>query len=142
MLKNPKVANNNTFATAPAKKTTSVRSTTTRTSNNASTRKTPVKKQVAAKAPAKKKEGMLEEKHIASDAYFYSDPKGRYYITMRGHLVQVSDDNIFMVGRLAQSNKEGYSLMLSDKHYNYLYIGDGGNIYNGNDKKVGYLKIR
>jgi hypothetical protein len=138
VVKNPQVASKNTVATTAPKKATPVRTTTTR----ATTKKAPVKKQAVAKAPAKKKEGMLEDKHIASDAYFYSDPKGRYYITMRGHLVQVSDDNIYMVGRLAQSNKEGYSLMLSDKHYNYLYIGDGGNIYNGNDKKVGYLKIR
>lgn len=96
---------------------------------------------VAAKVPAKKK-SLLDEKYIASDAYFSSDPKGRYHITTKGHLVQVSDDNIFMIGRLAQSNLEGYSLMLSDKHYNYLYIADGGNIVNGNGKKVGYLKIR
>jgi hypothetical protein len=47
-----------------------------------------------------------------------------------------------MVGRLAQSNREGYSLMLSDKHYNYLYIANGGSIVNGSGKKVGYLKIR
>lgn len=139
VVKNPQVASRNTVAGNTTAKATTAKTAPVRTTT---VKKAPAKRTVAAKAPARKKESMLDEKYIASDAFFYSEPKGRYYITTRGHFVQVSDDNIFMVGRLAHSNKEGYSLMLSDKHYNYLYIGDGGNIYNGNNKKVGYLKIR
>jgi hypothetical protein len=153
VVKQPRIVKQPAVATTASRPSATPVRTQPRTATTQNTRSTsqqrttavrtaPVKKQPAvAKAPAKKK-SILDEKYIASDAYFSADPKGKYYITNKGHLVQVDDTNIYMVGRLAQSNREGYSLMLSDKHYNYLYIADGGSIVNGAGTKVGYLKIR
>jgi hypothetical protein len=88
------------------------------------------------------KQSLLDDKYIASEAYFNSDPEGKYYITTKAHLVQVTKDNIYLLGSLAQSNRSDYSLMLTDKYYNYLYIKDNGAIVNGAGSKVGYLKVR
>lgn len=92
--------------------------------------------------PAKKSTTMLADKYIACDVYFSADPKGKYYITTKGHLVQADNNNIYMIGRLAQSNKPGYTSMLSDKQYNYMYIGAGGVVVNGAGEKVGQLAMR
>lgn len=139
VVKQPVATNNNTVAN----RTTSSTINKSVSPNRTSIKKSPVRNQtVASKAPAKRSKSLLDEKFIASDAYFNSDPTGKYHITKKGHLVQVTKDNVYMVGRLAQSNVDGYSLMLSDKHYNYLYIANGGTIVNGSGKKVGYLKIR
>jgi len=139
----PAVIKNNEIAkNSPARSASVARQPVvarTRTVAIAPTRRPAVKK--SAPAPAKTKT-ILDDKYIVSDAYFISDPKGKYYITSKGHFVQADSNNIYMLGRLAQSNKEGYDLMLSDKHYNYLYIGEGGSIINGAGKKVGYLKVR
>jgi hypothetical protein len=79
----------------------------------------------------------LDEKYIAFDVHFNADKQGQYYITIRGNLVNVENDSIYLIGRLAESNKRGYKLMLSDKNYNYLYIAPKGDIVNGVGKKVG-----
>lgn len=139
VVKQPVATNKNTVAA----RTMSGSTARTAPANRPTVKQAPVRtKAVAAKAPPRRSKSLLDEKFIASDAYFNSDPTGKYHITKKGHLVQVTKDNVYMVGRLAQSNVDGYSLMLSDKHYNYLYIADGGSIVNGSGKKVGYLKIR
>lgn len=86
------------------------------------------------KAPA------IAEKYIAFDVDFTADPSGIYYITIRGNLVKVAGDALYIIGRLGDSNKKGYKLMLADKHYNYLYIASKGIIVNGNGKAVGRIK--
>lgn len=81
----------------------------------------------------------LEERHIAFDVYFNADQNGQYFITSGGNLVNVEDDSVYLIGRLAESNRRGYKLMLSDKNYNYLYIAPKGQIVNGYGKSVGYI---
>ena len=94
------------------------------------------------KVNASKPETVIEDKFVASYAYFEADPKGKYYITMKGNLVQLDNNTVYMIGRLSQSNKPGYELMLSDKQYNYMYIGNGGVIINSAGKRVGHLEAR
>lgn len=82
---------------------------------------------------------VLDERYIAFNVFFDSDRNGQYFITTRGNLVNVEDDSIYLIGRLAESNRRGYKLMLSDKNYNYLYIAPKGKIVNGYGKSVGYI---
>jgi hypothetical protein len=87
-------------------------------------------------------ESALAEKYIAFDVEFDADRQGSYFITTRGNLVQVDGSDIYLIGRLAESNKRGYRLMISDKNYNYLYIGRNGQIVNGAGTKVGLISKR
>jgi hypothetical protein len=80
----------------------------------------------------------IDEQYIAFDVRFHSDSDGQYFITVRGNLVSVENGQLYIIGRLAESNKRGYKLMLSDKNYNYLYITKG-DIVNGVGKKVGTI---
>lgn len=95
-------------------------------------------KPVMVKVPARN-EVAIDEKYIAFDVYFNSDQDGRYFITTKGNLVNVEDDSVYLIGRLSESNRRGYKLMLSDKNYNYLYIAPKGEIVNGYGKSVGYI---
>ena len=81
----------------------------------------------------------IADQYIAFDVQFDADANGKYFITVQGNLVSVEDDNLFIIGRLAESNKRGYRLMLSDKNYNYLYITAGGAIVNGSGRTVGTI---
>ena len=82
----------------------------------------------------------IAEKYIAFDVDFAADPRGVYHITVRGKLVKVEDDELYLIGRLGDSNKKGYKLMLADKYYNYLYIASKGVVVNGNGRAVGRIK--
>jgi ribosomal protein S19 len=82
------------------------------------------------------------DKNVVSEAYFASDPNGKYYVTSKGNLVQVDRDKVYLVGSLTQSNKPGYKMMLTDTDYNTFYVGSGGMLVNNYGKKIGYLKTR
>ncbi|HEX8270500.1 MAG TPA: hypothetical protein VF581_11470 [Flavobacterium sp.] len=84
----------------------------------------------------------LEEEYIAFNVHFDADKGGSYYITTDGSLVNISDNTMFVIGRLAESNRRGYKLMLSHKSYNYLYLGAKGIIYNSTGRKVGKVTAR
>jgi hypothetical protein len=90
-------------------------------------------------APEKKPE-VLAEKYISKDVYFHSDPQGKYYVTIRNNLVKVDQDELYIVGRLAESNKKGFPFMLHDRYYNYLYVTSKGKILNGKGITVGFLR--
>lgn len=81
-------------------------------------------------------------KNVASEAYFASNPQGKYYVTTKGNLVQVDRDKVYLVGSLTASNKPGYKMMLTDIDSNTIYVGSGGMLVNNYGKKIGYLKSR
>lgn len=82
------------------------------------------------------------DKNVVSEAWFASDPNGKYYVTAKGNLVQVDRDKVYLVGSLTESNKPGYKMMLTDTDYNTIYVGSGGMLVNNYGKKIGYLKAR
>ena len=82
------------------------------------------------------------DKNIASDAYFRHDPKGKYYLTVKGNLVQVEKDKVYLVARLVRSNRSGYKMMLTDNDKTNLYIDNGGALVNESGSTVGVLKAR
>lgn len=97
-----------------------------------------VEKPVMVEIPARNN-ATLDERQIAFDVYFNADKDGQYFITTKGNLVNVEEDSVYLIGRLAESNRRGYRLMLSDKNYNYLYIAPKGEIVNKMGKSVGYI---
>lgn len=87
-------------------------------------------------------ESAMSSQNIASDAYFGANPKGKYYLTVKGNLVLVDKDKVYMIASLAASNKQGYKMMLTDNESVYLYISSDGYLINGSGNKVGFLKAR
>jgi hypothetical protein len=87
-------------------------------------------------------ESVLSNKNIKSDAYFSSDPSGKYYVTAKGNLVQVQNDRVYIIASLSKSDKQGYSLMFADTDTSSIYVASGGLLVNGNCAKIGYVKAR
>ena len=84
---------------------------------------------------------VMDDRYIASDAYFTTNPEGEYYITVRGNFVMVDKDKVQILGSLARSDKSGYELMLSGENNN-IYIDSQGGLVNTTGKRVGYLRVR
>ncbi len=85
-------------------------------------------------------EPALAKQYIAQNVFFSADPNTRYYLTIKNNLVKEVGKNIEIVGKLSESNKAKYPYMIYDSYFNYLYVDNKGNIYNGNGSKVGYMK--
>ena len=83
---------------------------------------------------------VIAPRNIAFDVHFSSDEDGIYFITDKGQLINVDEGAAYVIGSLSESNKSGYRLMLSDRNYNYLYIGTGGSIENGAGRRVGSIR--
>ncbi len=102
-------------------------------------------KQAIAQKPATREQRIqqtvMDDRYIASDAYFTTNPEGEYYITVRGNFVMVNKDKVQILGSLAKSDKNGYELMLSGENNN-IYIDSQGGLVSNTGKKVGYLKVR
>jgi len=79
---------------------------------------------------------------IMSDVYFTSNSKSKFYLTAQGKLVQVDNDEMFLVASLYKSDRQGYTMMFADNGANKIYVGSGGSLVNEKGAKVGYLKAR
>lgn len=146
------VTNNNTVAENKPVTESKPKSIAVRTSPEVSKPKPTVSKPASkpiVKAETKPKtreekiaESAMSSQNIASDAYFGANPKGKYYLTVKGNLVLVDKDKVYMIASLAASNKQGYKMMLTDNSNVYLYISSDGYLINGSGNKVGFLKAR
>jgi len=87
-------------------------------------------------------QSVTSDKNVVSDAYFVAKPNGKFYVTAKGNLVEVTNDKVYLVGSLSQSDKPGYKMMLTDTDYNSIYIASGGTLVNNDGKKIGFLKMR
>ena len=80
--------------------------------------------------------------NVASEAHFDADPSGKYYLTKKGNLVQVENNNVYLIASLYKSDKQGYSIMFSDRDANKIYIANGGALVDNSGAKVGYVRSR
>jgi hypothetical protein len=84
----------------------------------------------------------LDEKYIAGEVSLTGDPDGRYFITKKAHFVQVTKDNIYLLGSLEESDRYGYKFMLSDKFNNNIYIDNNGGLVNSYGSRIGRLSVK
>jgi hypothetical protein len=103
---------------------------------------TPPKSAIAAKAPQNNAVRRSSEANVKSDVYFSSDPNGEYYLTSKGNLVQVQNDKVYLVGSLYRSDRQDYSMMFAGDNADKIYVAGGGNLVNGQGKKIGFMKSR
>ncbi len=98
------------------------------------------------RAPTKQEkiqESISSNRNVVSDAHFNANPNGKYYLTTKGNLVQVANDNVYLIASLEKSDRPGYKLMLDDKASpDNIYISPSGALVSANGRKLGYLKSR
>jgi hypothetical protein len=93
-------------------------------------------------ARAKQIEQSVNSAQILSDVYFTSNAGSKFYLTAKGNLVQVDNENVYIIASLYKSDRQGYKMMLADDGANKLYVGTGGTLVNEKGARVGYLKAR
>lgn len=96
---------------------------------------------VTAVAQRQQPEPEKTRNYIASDAYFVTNPKGKYYLTSKGNLVLEQTNGYYVIGSLSQSDRSGYKLMFAGNNNN-IYIAQGGTLISDTGKRIGYLKTR
>ena len=108
-------------------------------------RPSPVRTATSANMPASRTANLnqsINSVNVASEAHFDADPSGKYYLTKKGNLVQVENNNVYLIASLYKSDKQGYSIMFSDRDANKVYIANGGALVDNSGAKVEYVRSR
>ncbi|KAA9331998.1 M48 family metalloprotease [Adhaeribacter soli] len=81
----------------------------------------------------------LDNRFILSKVTFKNAPKEEYFITTRGNLVRVKDNQLLVIGQLTQTNHEDFPFMVQGSQIAPLFVSKTGIIYNQQGKKLGWL---
>ena len=86
-----------------------------------------------------KQEPTLNSNFILTKVTFKNAPREEFYITNRGNLVRVKNNQVEVIGELSQTFDESYPFVFKGSKIAPLYISRTGNIYNQEGKKLGWL---
>lgn len=81
----------------------------------------------------------LNSNYILTKVTFKNAPREEFYITTRGNLVRVKNQEVEVIGELSQTYDDSYPFVFKGDKMGPLYISRTGNIYNQEGKKLGWL---
>jgi predicted HD phosphohydrolase len=85
---------------------------------------------------------VIDSRYIIGDVRFKTDPNSLYYVTTRYNLVRVSNNQLSVIGKLAQINSSDYPYIIYDGSNTQLLVDSYGNIVTRQGKPVGKLSAR
>ncbi len=94
---------------------------------------------VTATYPSVMEETTLNSSYILTKVTFKNAPRESFYITTRGNLVRVKDNQVEVIGALSQTFDATYPFVFKGSKIDPLYISKTGYIYNQSGKKLGWL---
>jgi hypothetical protein len=77
---------------------------------------------------------------IIGTVRFNANPNGKYYVTNNYQLVQVQNQQVKSIGKLARLNSRDYPYMIYDEDNTQLLVDAQGTIMTRQGKQVGQLK--
>jgi len=83
---------------------------------------------------------VLANRNILANVRFNADPNNNYYVTTQYNIVKISNDKLYMVGKLAKLNNTQYPYMMYDENNTRFYVSARGNIVNKAGRSVGMVK--
>ena len=83
---------------------------------------------------------VLANRNILANVRFNADPNNNYYVTTQYNIVKISNDKLYMVGKLAKLNSTQYPYMMYDENNTRFYVTARGNIVNKAGRNVGMIK--
>jgi len=86
------------------------------------------------------RQSIIPRENIAATLFFNASPNNTYYVTKRLNVIQVSNQQVTMIGHLSRSNSRDYPYIISDNNGYRLYIDNSGRILNADGKTVGTIK--
>lgn len=84
---------------------------------------------------------LLDERLIAYDVHFNSDPQSTYHVTVRNNFVKLSGNTLLVFGKLLSTNNEEFPMALTAGE-NILLVSKKGQVLNADGKKLGYVTAR
>jgi hypothetical protein len=84
----------------------------------------------------------IDNRYIIGDVRFNADPNSAYYVTTRYNLVKVNNNQLSVIGKLAQLNSSRYPYLIYDEDNTQLLVDAYGNIITKQGKQVGKLSAR
>ena len=85
---------------------------------------------------------VIDSRYIIGDVHFKTDPNSLYYVTTRYNLVRVSDNQLSVIGKLAQLNSSEYPYVIYGGTNTQLLVDTYGNIITRQGTPVGTLSAR
>lgn len=89
--------------------------------------------------PAASPQPVLDNRFILTKVTFKNAPREEFYITTYGNLVRVKNQQLEIIGKLAQTNNENYPFVFKSNKIAPLFVSKTGRIYNQNGKELGWL---
>lgn len=84
----------------------------------------------------------LAEKFIAFDVHFATEPDSKYYVTTRNNFVRLQGDKLLIIGKLTETGKSSFPLVLFNGNHQVFLINPKGEIYTDTGRKIGWLNHR
>jgi hypothetical protein len=84
---------------------------------------------------------VLPEQYILGDLSFHSDPEAQYFVTTRYNVVKVSNNRIYILGKMTRMNNSSFPYMINDAQSTRLYVRADGRILSETGRVVGRLKV-
>lgn len=84
----------------------------------------------------------IDDRNIIGDVRFKADPNSSYYVTTRYNLVRVKNNQLAVIGKLAQLNSNKYPYLIYDEANTQLLVDVYGNILTKQGAAVGKLSAR
>jgi hypothetical protein len=97
---------------------------------------------IAAKNYPTSNQTVINSRYIIGDVSFNADPNSDYYVTTRYNLVRVKNNQLSIIGKLAELNSSQYPYMIYDEANTQLLVDAYGNIITKQGRQVGKLNAR
>ena len=83
----------------------------------------------------------LDNRYILADIQFHADPASKYYLTTQYNVVKISNNKLYVVGKLSKLQSQQYPYLISDEQDNRVYIKASGSIVNESGGSVGRIQV-
>lgn len=95
---------------------------------------------VAATAkPVNESRNGAENRYVLSRVTFKNAPREEFYITTRGNLVRVKNNQVEILGKIAETNHPDFPFVFRSSKIPPLFVSRAGEIYNQEGRKLGWL---
>ncbi len=94
---------------------------------------------VAAAKPVTANRSVSDNRYVLSRVIFKNAPREEFYITTRGNLVRVKNNQVEVLGKIAETNHPDFPFVFRSSKIPTLFVSRSGEIYNQEGQKLGWL---
>jgi hypothetical protein len=84
----------------------------------------------------------ISDRNIIGQVRFNADPYSNYYVTTRYNVVKVKNNQLYVIGKLANTNNSSYPYLIYDEANTQLFVDVYGNILTKQGRSVGKLTAK